>query len=202
MNLNSPLFDRIRVKTKPPEQPVVRANGCDHPGCVLAGEFRAPKGRNREGQYFCFCLEHVRAYNQSYNYFNGMTDDDLAAYQKEAIIGHRPTWTMGVKRGEKGYREDGADSEPFIDPLGPMRARARAKAGRAAPSPPRHGVASAKALDTLGLDASADPASIRARYKELVKRLHPDANGGDRSREEKLREIIQAYKHLRTARLA
>jgi DnaJ-class molecular chaperone len=83
-----------------------------------------------------------------------------------------------------------------------MRARARAKAGRAAPSPPRHGVASAKALDTLGLDASADSAAIRARYKELVKRLHPDANGGDRSREEKLREIIQAYKHLRTARLA
>ena len=52
------------------------------------------------------------------------------------------------------------------------------------------------------LEESADPAAIRARYKELVKRLHPDANGGDRSREEKLREIIQAYKHLRTARLA
>ena len=67
---------------------------------------------------------------------------------------------------------------------------------------PRVGVAAAKALATLGLEESADPAAIRARYKELVKRLHPDANGGDRSREEKLREIIQAYKHLRTARLA
>ncbi|MFM2444459.1 MAG: hypothetical protein RJB09_1645, partial [Pseudomonadota bacterium] len=143
-----------------------------------------------------------RAYNQSYNYFNGMTDDDLAAYQKEAIIGHRPTWTMGVKRGEKGYREDGVDPESFVDPLGVMRARARAKAGREAPQAPRHGLASSKALETLGLDATADSAAIRARYKELVKRLHPDANGGDRSREEKLREIIQAYKHLRTARLA
>jgi DnaJ-domain-containing protein 1 len=88
-----------------------------------------------------------------------------------------------------------------VDPLGVLRARAQARA-KAAPAAPRHGVAAMKALATLGLDETADAPAIRARYKELVKRLHPDANGGDRSREEKLREIIQAYKHLRTARLA
>ena len=201
MNLNSPLFDRIRVKPDAQEESApASAVGCDHPGCAAAGEYRAPKGRNREGQYFCFCLDHVRAYNQSYNYFNGMTDEDVAKYQKEAIIGHRPTWTMGVKRG-KGFREEGADPADFVDPFGVMRGRAEARRS-AAPQPPRHGVATAKALETLGLDEAADPPAVRARYKELVKRLHPDMNGGDRSREEKLREIIQAYKHLRTARLA
>ena len=204
MNLNSPLFDRIRVKSEPQQQPsVAHAVGCDRPGCTAAGEFRAPKGRNREGQYFCFCLDHVREYNQSYNYFNGMSDDDVQRYQKDATVGHRPTWTMGVKRGEKGYREEGVDPDSFVDPLGVMRARAAAARNRARTEPerPRHGVAVTKALATMDLDETADPAAIRARYKELVKRLHPDANGGDRSREEKLREIIQAYKQLRTARL-
>lgn len=204
MNLNSSLFDRIRVKPQPEQPARVNAIVCERVGCSLPGEFRAPKGRNREGQYFCFCLEHVREYNQSYNYFNGMSDEDVARYQKEAVIGHRPTWTMGARRAA-GDRSAQADEDFCTDPLGVMRERAeqaRARAG-AAPQPgPRVGVATAKALATLDLDETADPATIRGRYKELVKRLHPDANGGDRSREEKLREIIQAYKHLRTARLA
>ena len=127
-----------------------------------------------------------------------MKDEDVLKYQKDASIGHRPTWAMGVNRGGKNFREEGVD--PVNDPLGLFRARAR----NAAPQPvrPRFGVAAMKALTTLDLDDSAKPDAVRARYKELVKRLHPDANGGDRSREEKLREIIQAYKYLRTAKLA
>jgi DnaJ-class molecular chaperone len=58
-----------------------------------------------------------------------------------------------------------------------------------------------KALHTLDLDAKATEASIKARYKDLVKRHHPDANGGDRSSEEKLREIIKAYNFLRSQKL-
>jgi hypothetical protein len=198
MDLNSPLFDRIRVKSR--QQPAVEPvkARCDHPGCLLSGEFRAPMGRLREGQYFCFCLDHVREYNATYNYFNGMRDEDIARYQKDASIGHRPTWAMGVNRAGKSFREDGVD--PVDDPLGLFRNRAR----HAAPEPrkPRFGVAAIKALTTLGLDDGATSDSIRGRYKELVKRLHPDANGGDRSREDKLREIIQAYKYLRSAKLA
>jgi len=69
------------------------------------------------------------------------------------------------------------------------------------PAEPRVGNASRKALDTLGLEPGADKAAVKARYKELVKRLHPDANGGDRSREEQLRAIINAYNYLRTTGL-
>ena len=193
MNLNSRLFDRIRVKTE--AKPAPEAQRCEHPGCTQPGEFRAPMGRLREGQYFCFCLDHVREYNASYNYFNGMTDADVARYQKESLYGHRPTWTMGVNKaaGEP-------DPVPYDDPLGMFRARtagARAQAARQ----PRYGVAVMKALGTLGLEDSASADEIRARYKELVKRLHPDANGGDRSSEDRLREIIQAYKHLKSAKV-
>ena len=140
----------------------------------------------------------MREYNATYNYFNGMKDEDVLKYQKDASIGHRPTWAMGVNRAGKNFREDGVD--PVVDPLGLFRARARPTS--AEPSRPRHGLATMRALTTLGLDDTATPEAVRARYKELVKRLHPDANGGDRSREDKLREIIQAYKYLRSAKLA
>lgn len=154
-------------------------------------------GRLREGQYFCFCLDHVREYNQTYNYFDGMTDEAVARWMKSDVIGHRPTWAMGVNRAGKSFREDKAG---IRDPLGMFGDRARARAER---EPPRatYGIAARKALSALGLDETADAAAIKARYKELVKRLHPDANGGDRSSEDKLREIIRAYNYLRSAKL-
>ena len=194
MNLNSRLFDRIRVKSKPQEPEPAPQNVCNHPGCQNFGEFRAPMGRLREGQYFLFCLEHVREYNQSYNYFNGMTDDAVAKYQKEAMIGHRPTWTMGAKKGAAG-----AEAQGFTDPLGIFGRKTGPKAPEK--SAPRYGVVAIKSLTILGLDETATPEIIKTRYKELVKRHHPDANGGDRSTEDKLREIIQAYKQLKSSGL-
>ena len=165
---------------------------------MQAGEFRAPMGRMREGQYFCFCLDHVREYNATYNYFTGMTDADVAKFQKEAVVGHRPTWSMGVKRTGRGFREEG-DEPGTSDPLGMFRAGAGR--GPQEPRRPRYGLAVMKALATLDLDDTADAEAIKTRYKDWVKRLHPDANGGDRSMEDKLREIIQAYNYLRTAKL-
>jgi hypothetical protein len=199
MNLNSHLFDRIRVKPSEPPQRRADEPRCEHPGCLAPGPHRAPMGRLREGQYFCFCLDHVRAYNAAYNYFAGMSDEAVAKYQKEATVGHRPTWSMGVNRAAKGHREEGQEpTASFVDSTGLYRGRA---GGRGEPVTPRYGPAALKALDSLGLDESADAAAIKARYKELVKRLHPDANGGDRSSEDKLREIIRAYNYLRGAKL-
>jgi hypothetical protein len=200
MDLNSPLFDRIRVKPEQREEPREDRLRCNFPGCEETGEFRAPMGRLREGQYFCFCLDHVRQYNASYNYFNGMTDDAIARFQKDDLVGHRPTWSMGVNRAGRSFREDPADPKSFSDPLGLFRTRSH----RARPEAkqPRYGLAATKALATLGLDENADSAAIKARYKDLVKRLHPDANGGDRSSEDKLREIIRAYNHLKSVKIA
>lgn len=191
MDLNSPLFDRIRTRRDAkPTQPGPSGPRCQHPGCHAPGEFRAPMGRLREGQYFSFCLDHVREYNATYNYFNGMSDEAVLTYQKEALTGHRPTWKMGADRqGDAafGMREQG-------------RARAGHRTSPNATRPPRHGVVARKALEVLGLDDEAGTPEIKARYKELVKRLHPDANGGDRSNEDRLREIINAYNTLRSFR--
>ncbi len=198
MNLNSSIFDRIRVKRQPQIEATPQHVPCDHPGCKAIGAHRAPMGRMREGKYFNFCIDHVREYNATYNYFKDMSDDDVARYQKDAIIGHRPTWTMGAKRGNKGFE---ADPSGIPDPLGIFGRGAR----RDPPTEPkrqRYGLVATKALVSLGLDETATRETIKARYKELVKQFHPDANGGDRSTEDKLREIIQAYKQLKSAGLA
>ena len=203
MNLNSRLFDRIRTARDTRPAPAVEEVRCNYPGCKELGQFRAPQGRDREGQFFSFCLDHVREYNASYNYFNGMSADDVAHYQRDALTGHRPTWTMGTNRGEKGFREEG-DKEGTSDPLGMFRAKTDARTGgrKREPPRPRVNIAAAKALDKLGLDETAGAPTVKARYKDLVKQLHPDANGGDRSNEDRLREIIRAYNYLKSVKLA
>jgi len=200
MDLNSPIFDRIRAKPKTKEPVQTVKVRCDHPGCNEPGEFRAPKGWQREGEYFSFCLEHVRAYNASYNYFQGMSAEAVAFYQRDATTGHRPTWVMG-NNVAGGPQVRGADASQYADPLN-IFGGARAARQPQEPPKPKHGIAARKALDQLGLDESADPSTIRSRYKDMVKRLHPDANGGDRSLEDKLREIIRAYSYLKSVKLA
>ena len=143
-----------------------------------------------------FCKEHIREYNATYDYFKGMDDDALAKFREAEVIGHRPTWKMGP-RGAQGRacRRDGLCRSAQH---APQRARA------APPTPPRRPATMRwrlKALHMLDLDANATDTSIKARYKDLVKRHHPDANGGDRSSEEKLREIIKAYNFLRSQKL-
>jgi len=210
MKFDSPLFDRIRVK--PGEDRRVRSacRLCDWPGCSEPATYRAPKGRLREGEYWHFCLEHVREYNQSYNFFAGMSDDAIARYHKEAITGHRPTWKIGVNgaKSDLGGAPQGAGPNPHgaTDPFGLFGdfgrgPRWRAVGDRFVTEGRVVRNAERKAFDTLGLDAEASATDIKARFKLLVKRHHPDANGGDRSCEDRLREIIQAYNYLRSVGL-
>ncbi|MGA0595941.1 J domain-containing protein [Enterovirga sp. CN4-39] len=202
MGLNSPLFDKVRIKPRC-EQPRQEAAVCERAGCSEPGLHRAPKGRGREGEYWRFCLSHVREYNAAYNYFSGMSDEDVQQYQKEAAVGHRPTWNMSVNGGRR--RRDGAanpEEFDYLDPLGVMRS-AGFEGTRATPEPakPRRPGPVMAALETLGLDESAGAVEIKAQYKVLVKRFHPDAHGGDRSYEPRLRDIINAHDTLKAAGL-
>lgn len=200
MKLNSKLFDSIRIK---PDARAAFAEGppCESPGCARPGDYRAPKGRLREGEYFHFCLDHVRDYNKRYNYFAGMAEADIDAYRIDAATGHRPTWTMGAQAGRpRTYRSDG-DADRLRDVFGILGAGAGFSAGKMGEAPrqrPLHNSERAS-FAMLDLEGGEKREEIKARFKALVKRLHPDANGGDRSSEDRLREIIQAYNHLKAA---
>jgi hypothetical protein len=202
MNLNSKYFDRIRIN--PEGEPVQSAEpACEWHGCTHAGGYRAPKGRLQEGKYHNFCLDHVREYNKSYNYFAGMKDDDISAYQRSAATGHRPTWSMGVNNaGATGPERPNPRttwSDQFVDPFNLFGAGFRAE--RRAPEPEKRPLKNLERKSFAALDLEGHEAGpeIKARYKELVKRLHPDANGGDRGSEDRLRQIIQAYHYLKAA---
>jgi DnaJ domain len=201
MKNDSPLFDRIRVKPDKDRRLRAQCPACDWPNCEAPATHRAPKGRQREREYWRFCLDHVREYNHAYNFFAGMSAEDIARYQKEAVIGHRPTWKMGMNGGRPASRSHSSRFRPEFTPAddpfglfgstgaGPQRRVAEARTVRNAER---------KALDTLGLEPDASAQEVKTRFKALVKRHHPDANGGDRSSEDRLRDIIQAYKYLKS----
>lgn len=199
MKFDSPLFDGIRVKPSKDRRPKTGGPVCEWVGCKEKATHRAPKGRGREKDYWRYCLKHVREYNQSYNFFAGMNDAAVLAYQKDAITGHRPTWKMGTGKG--AARPDLNSFDQRADPFElfgeGMRAEQQA---RAETRPVRN--AERKALDSLGLEVGATAAQVKTRFKDLVKRYHPDANGGDRSTEERLIEIIQSYNYLKSVGFA
>jgi hypothetical protein len=210
MKFDSPIFDGIRVKPGEDRRPRPGVAKCNWAGCEEPAAHRAPKGRQSEGEYWRFCLHHVREYNSKYNYFSGMTDDAVTEYQKDALTGHRPTWRMGSNGGGGGGgRRSGAERfGPELggaeDPLGLFGEMGGRTGPRPDPDKPeREGRmvrnAERRAIETLGVELSATREEIKARFKLLVKRHHPDANGGDRSSEDRLREVIQAYQYLKSA---
>jgi hypothetical protein len=177
---------------RPDRRRAQSAPGCEWPGCDGPGTHRAPKGRGREREYWHYCLDHVRAYNSTYDYFAGLPEDAVAAFQRDAVTGHRPTWRLGVngrtRSGPTSHRWH--DPFQFIDGVG-VDPTPRAETRR----PVRN--AERRAFEMLGLEVDAAPHEIKARFKELVKRHHPDAHGGDRASEDRLRTVIQAYHCLR-----
>ncbi|MEZ5841638.1 MAG: DnaJ domain-containing protein [Hyphomicrobiales bacterium] len=201
MKLDSKYFDRIRIK---PDAETIERDAfprCEWAGCEHPGSHRAPKGRLREGQYYNFCLDHVRVYNKGYNYFAGMDDGSIADYQKSAMTGHRPTWRMGTGNAPaKDEPQEGANYSQY-DPFSFFAGARRQQQQKRQAEPPRRRLqkVARRSFETLALAEDATGPEIKARYKELVKRLHPDANGGDRKFEDRLREIIQAYNQLKSA---
>lgn len=208
MKLDSKYFDQIRVK--PVGDRVAREDAplCQWKGCTEAGVHRAPKGRGREGQYYVFCMDHVRQYNASYNYFDGMSNAEVEDFRKDAVTGHRPTWKLGENAWAAG-REALATAQRYarfaysapLDSHGLFDGdTVSGPDSRSEPQRPLRPL-ERKALAAMNLSESAVRDDIKSRFKELVKRHHPDANGGDRGAEEKLREIIQAYNYLKQAGL-
>lgn len=173
---------------------------CDWPDCRHAGAARAPKSREAPGEHYWFCTPHAAEYNKNWNYFAGMNEAEVARnVEEERRTGGRPTWSF--KASNRSREAAAAASKGFFfDAFGLFGAKRRD--AEAAPETRSIGKIERKALADLDLEPGAQPAAVRARYTELLKRLHPDSNGGDRSMEDKLNRVIKAYKALKAAKLA
>ena len=179
-----------RARAFAPDPAATPGRHCDRPGCTLGGEYRAPKSRSSLNEYHWFCLEHVREYNASWDFYKGMTPGQVEAQTRADTGWQRPTWPLG-HIGRQPF-----DESAVHDPLGLLSA-GRIKRGPA--PPPKNVVPSAlqEPIKTLGLDWPVSIDAVKTRYKELAKRHHPDANGGDRAAEERLKTINLAYAAIR-----
>lgn len=177
------------------EEPDIRL--CNHSDCGETGEFRAPKSRDDLRNYLWFCLAHIREYNRAWNYFQGMSQEEIEAYQHSSNTWHRPTWVMGVN-GTGDQRH--FTFEHLQDDLGLFRNGSESGAASGAKTaPPEASGPIRKALATLELTSMASASEVKLRYKELAKRFHPDLNGGCKSAEERLKIINAAYSFLSSA---
>jgi len=190
--------ENIRIK---PDAAVVAATAvkvrpCARPGCTDEGAFRVPKSREELGKHIWLCLAHARAHNESWDYFHGMSEREIETFRNDAVIGHRPTWPLGKRAARMHNPFAGYD---FDNAFGASKPKKEANT----PRRPERTITRLQltAFDTLNLEPSATLIEIKARYKELVKRFHPDANGGDRGAEERLKQVIKAYGVLRASGL-
>lgn len=204
-----PKFVDIRVRPPKPEEAAQAEDvyalkpgerPCDHAECRMAATARAPKSRDLMGEHYWFCQTHAAEYNRNWNFFAGMSEGEIRAKQtEEQTTGGRPTWAF---RAGAGTREAAAARGGFKDPFGMFNAAQQAREADAKAANARHlGKMERGALADLDLDATADAPAIRARYTELLKRCHPDTNGGDRSAEHKLQRVVKAYKTLQKAKM-
>jgi hypothetical protein len=204
MSDSDPFRYRVKfkdIRVKPPADEASRARAkqtrvCDEQGCDLEGTHPAPR-RNGKGRHF-FCEQHVSEYNRRFNFFEGMSEAEAAAFVRSERYGHKRTWRFGS--GPVGGKRSAQVHDPrrwagrgFFDLDDMPAAEANVAKHRSS--------LQVRALRELDLEPDAAPPEIRARYAEYVRRFHPDSNKGDRSSEHKLERVIRAGKLLKASGL-
>ena len=191
---------KIRLKPNSPEfhdpaNSTQRTALCDMPGCKHTGEFRAPKDRSLSDHYW-FCQDHVRDYNKAWNFFDGMAESEVQDIMHKSLYGDRPTWRYGVngKDAAEELFNKAWQTYNFTDEEPPKYNAHDPKNGTFSQHSQEH-----KALALMGLVPPVTLKGIKAKYKELAKKHHPDLNRGCAKSEELLKEINMAYTILKLA---
>jgi DnaJ domain len=181
------------------DQPPVRKRSCAMPGCAEVGDFRAPKSRDDLREYYWFCLDHVREYNANWDFFKGMSRIEIETQMGQTALWDRPTWRStkaGLKEAQsarrKVYEHFTGEGVGGDFSLGPDEEEVKARIPVTdIPHP------AAEALKEMGLTPPVKWEEVKARYKTLAKKYHPDANRGDRAAEEKFKKVTLAYTVLK-----
>ena len=169
---------------------------CDYPGCAQKGAYRAPKSPDHLDEYFWFCRDHVREYNLKWNFFGAATDEEFQKLLEKDRLWERETKPFSRKDDGRAWARLGID-----DPMGLLGEKATQSPGKPVSNATRKLPAQErKAVEILDARDSWTKSEIRKQYKSLVKDLHPDMNGGDRSDEERLQEVVWAWDQIKDSR--
>ena len=183
---------------------------CEWPDCEARGIHRAPRSPQELDAFRWFCAQHIKDYNRNWDFYKGMSSDEIESARRRDQTWDRPTWQLDGKKPPGAVAQAHAEGRAwerfgFRDPLEVLGENATINPGDTLANEHRRAMrrrlpkADIKALGALDLDETATATSIRERYKALVKQLHPDMNGGDRSEEDRLRGVIAAWHHLKRA---
>ena len=173
---------RKKTDTPPQNQPP-----CSYAGCEQPGSHKAPKSRDSLHEYRWLCLDHVREYNKAWDFFSGFSREQIESFMKDAMTGHRPTWKISQKTAELLTPE--SLEEALAKMLNGSAVRGKTRG-------PRLNDKQRKAYAVLEIEPPASPKELKAQYKLLVKKYHPDLNQGNKKAEERFKMITQSYKFL------
>lgn len=169
---------------------------CEHEGCTESGQYRAPKSPDNLDEYFWFCKTHVREYNLKWNFFTGATEEEMEAQLDKDRVWGRETKPFGRPSEEqRAWARLGVD-----DPHQVLGEKATQNPGRAVTGTRRLPPTERRALEILEARDTWTKGEIRKQYRSLIKVLHPDMNGGDRSDEERLQEVVWAWEQIKESR--
>mgnify|MGYP006282670139 CR=1 FL=1 len=168
---------------------------CEHPGCEEPGKYRAPKSPDTLDDYFWFCRDHVREYNLKWNFFEGTSEEDLAQQMDSDRVWERTTKPFKKSVEERAWARLGVD-----DPHQVLGEKATRNPGKSVTGTRKLPAVERRALEILDAKDHWTKSEVRKAYKALIKVLHPDMNGGDRSDEERLQEVVWAWDQLKDSR--
>ncbi|APX90577.1 molecular chaperone DnaJ [Brevirhabdus pacifica] len=169
---------------------------CEHAGCEEAGQYRAPKSPDTLDDYFWFCKDHVREYNLKWNFFNGATEEEYMDQVDKDRVWERETKPFGKTSDEqRAWARLGVD-----DPHQVLGENATRNPGKSVTGTRRLPATERRAIEILEARDHWTKAEVRKQYKSLIKVLHPDMNGGDRSDEERLQEVVWAWDQIKVSR--
>ena len=171
------------------------AKQCQHPGCEETGQYRAPRARDQLDDYLWFCKDHAREYNLKWNFFDTTSEAELAAQMDSDRVWERPTKPFKRSTEERAWARLGVD-----DPHQVLGANATRNPGRGAAVGRKLPPTERRAVEILEAKDNWSKQEIRKAYKALIKVLHPDMNGGDRSQEEQLSEVVWAWDQIKVSR--
>lgn len=187
------------LRLKPGQKP------CEWPECHKAATARAPKSREMMNEYYNFCQTHASEYNKNWNFFAGMSEGEARRHRESIATGDRPTWAFRaspLSREAAKFTAKGNAAASAYDPHSVFGAGAKPMEKGQHVAERQYGKIERQAYADLDLRVGAPAEEVRVAYTEMLKRCHPDNNGGDRSAEDKLQRVIKAYKVLKKQQLA